>query len=505
MRTSRSDAALAAGGQEPASARPVGHRVTTPTSVLRLGWARADITPPVGIYHRLWGAARHREATGIHRPLVADVLVLGPLSGEGLPLVRAQLDLCGLPRDQYDQLSHGLAEALGLPLEQVVLTFSHTHAAGWLSVEEAPSAARDLMAAYLREVADRLQEAGQQALRGVREAVLTYGTGRCGLAANRDFWDGQRHVCGFNPDGPVDDTVTVVRVTEPEGALRLTLVSYGCHPTTLAWQNTLVSPDYVGALREQVERATGVPCVFLLGACGEAGPRYGFVGDPGIADRNGRQLAHAALSVLEGMAPPQRDLQYRGPVVSGATLGIWEYVPLDAERRRQVALFAGGRYQVAMPLKPKPDPVRLQVELQAWQARAREAESRGDALAARDAGAYAERLRRWLGRLAAWPEGGSYPFHFTVYRLGDALWITTGGEPYQLVQLALRERFSDFTLLFSPLAGDLEVGYLLPAGLYGQGLYQEEPSILAPGCLERLVNAVAARVTALTEVRPRTG
>ena len=45
--------------------------VRTPTSILRLGYARADVTPPVGIYHRMWGAARHDRASGVHRPLVS--------------------------------------------------------------------------------------------------------------------------------------------------------------------------------------------------------------------------------------------------------------------------------------------------------------------------------------------------------------------------------------------------------------------------------------------------
>src|SRR5436189_2333361 len=34
-----------------------------------LGVARADITPPVGIYARNWGAAKHDAAEAIHRPL----------------------------------------------------------------------------------------------------------------------------------------------------------------------------------------------------------------------------------------------------------------------------------------------------------------------------------------------------------------------------------------------------------------------------------------------------
>jgi hypothetical protein len=43
----------------------------------------------------------------------------------------------------------------------------------------------------------------------------------------------------------------------------------------------------------------------------------------------------------------------------------------------------------------------------------------------------------------------------------------------------------------------MQVAYLLRRECYGQGLYQEEPSVLAPGCLEHLADAIAARVEAL--------
>ena len=42
----------------------------------RFGIARADITPPVGVYSRCWGAAAHDTADSIHRPLQLTVLVL---------------------------------------------------------------------------------------------------------------------------------------------------------------------------------------------------------------------------------------------------------------------------------------------------------------------------------------------------------------------------------------------------------------------------------------------
>src|SRR4029077_11256240 len=118
------------------------------------------------------------------------------------------------------------------------------------------------------------------------------------------------------------------RVTDDAGATFATIVNYACHPTTLAWDNTALSPDYVGAMRETVEGHTGAPCLFLQGASGELGPREGFVGDTAVADRNGRELGYAALSTLTAFPRAGTKFCYTGPVVSGATLGAWAHQPL---------------------------------------------------------------------------------------------------------------------------------------------------------------------------------
>jgi len=479
--------------------------MTTPTSRLRFGLARVDITPPVGIYHRVWGAARHDRAAGVHRPLRGDVMVFAPAdpapSGEGGALVRAQLDLVGLVNPQHEELIRMLSEAGGVPCDRVLLTYSHTHSSGWFAPDRFGLPGGEMIGPYLQGLGAQLQQAVRQAVNNLQEVVLTYATGRCDLAANRDCWDESfgRYVCGLNPDAPADDTVLVGRVTDRAGQLLGTLVHYACHPTTLAWENTRISPDYVGAMREEVERITAAPCVFLLGPCGDLGPREGFVGDPAVADRNGRQLAYAALSALTSMGPPATDFQYQGPVISGATLGTWAHVPFTDERWARVSRFSGGAYTVELPLKPRPDPSALRAEIERWETRQQEAEARGEEVEARDSRAYAERARRWLARLDNLPEGTTYPLRFSVHRLGEALWITCGGEPYSLLQRELRRRFPEDAVLCSPLAGDLQVAYLLSAGRYGQGLYQEECSILAPGCLETLIEAIAGQIRKLGE------
>ena len=151
---------------------------------------------------------------------------------------------------------------------------------------------------YLGKLRSKLQEACRQAINSRQEVSITYAVGRCDMGANRDYWDEtyNGYVCGFNPPHsepglskePADDTVLVARMTDLSGELLATLVNYGCHPTTLAWENMLISPDYVGAMREQVELVTGHPCVFAQGACADLGPKNGYVGDVAVADRNGR-------------------------------------------------------------------------------------------------------------------------------------------------------------------------------------------------------------------------
>lgn len=473
--------------------------LASPTSRVQWGHARADITPPGGIYHRLWGAARHDRATGVHRPLLGDIMVMASIDSDSPMLLRAHLDLINLPLQKHGALRMALSEASGVPLEHTVVSYSHTHASGGFSPDRQAMPGGDLIPAYLDEMQEKLAEAAREAAANRTEATITYAFGRCNMAANRDYWDEANDcfVCGLNPDAPADDTVLVARVTDREGAILAVIVNYGCHATTLAYENTLISPDFAGAMRDEVTAGTSAPCIYAQGACGDLGPRRNYIGGPAVADQNGRWLAHAALAALESMGPPGTDYLYQGPVISGATLGVWDHVPLSAEHEAAASRFEGGTFAIELATKAKPDPQALQQELSQWLQRQQEADDRGDEIAARDFGARAERARRWLGRVDMLPEGTTYAFHYSVHRLGDAIWATCGGEPYNLLQVELRKRFPSKVILLSPVSGDQPAAYLLPQDRYGQGLYQEEPSILAPGCLEHLIEVMSERIASL--------
>jgi hypothetical protein len=449
----------------------------------------------------MWGAATHDRSTGIHRPLTATAFVLEPSSGDASQRqVFVAVDHCLLWAEEMQQVRDAILAESDLSPEQVIVVFSHTHAAGLMGLERTELPGGDLIPPYLTELGKKLAQVVCEAIANTQPARLTYGTGHCNLAGHRDTHDpdSDQWVCGFNPDGPVDDAVLVARVTSEDGSLLATLVNYACHPTTLAWDNTLISPDFPGAMREVIEEATGQPCIFLQGAAGDVGPRDGFVGDVATADSNGRQLGYAALVALEALPEAGTRFEYLGPVISGATIGTWGHRRLTDEEQTPLSIFQVERFDVALPY---PDDRLTAADLRAERAALLAAEDAareaGDLDKASDLRALVERKTRALVRVVALPDGDAFPFPVTLLKTGTAIWIVVEGEPYQALQRTLRERFPDEPILVLELANGSRCSYLPPAEIYGKGIYQESIAVLAAGCLEKLTDAISERITAL--------
>ena len=478
------------------------NHVRTPQSRCRFSLVWGDITPPPDIYHRMWGAAKHERATGIHRPLRATVAAFAAASStepyDELQIVLSP-DHCVLGAVEHEQLVSRLTKATGQPRETFLVVFSHTHAAGLMGLERASLPGGDLIPGYLRRVGERATELVNEALGNLAPADIVYGTGHCNLAANRDFFDAAtgQFVCGYNPSASADDTVLLARVTDPGGRLLATVVNYACHPTTLAWDNTLISPDYIGALREVVERETGGPCLFLQSASGDLGPVEGYVGDPAVADRNGRQLAYAALSTLTALPVAGTRFRYTGPVVSGATLGAWAHEPLSAE-----ALAAATRWQLWRWHEPLPyrspdasgQAAQVEAELKQFQAEEKAAHAAGNPSRAAECRAMAERKTRLLHRLSHLPPGETFPLQIALWRMGDAFWLGVQGEFYSVFQTELRRRFPGAPIVIATLAADWGASYLPSRETYGKGIYQETIAVVAPGGLEQVMESVAKRI-----------
>lgn len=475
--------------------------VETPQSRCLIGVARGDITPPIGIYHRMWGAAVHDRSTGVHRPLTATVLFLKSLAEDAdPPQVVIAVDHCLLWSKEMNALLDSVSRISEVERDSLIVFFSHTHSAGVMGLERQGLPGGELIVPYLEDLALTIAGLVIDAARRQTSATIVYGQGSCGLATHRDFLDEHRghYVCGFNPTGKADSTVVVGRITDDFGALIATVVNYACHPTTLAWDNTLIGPDYVGAMREVIEEATEVPCLFIQGASGDIGPKEGFVGDVNVADRNGRQLGYAALGVLESLPPAGHRFEYVGPVVSGAMIGTWAYRQESADQVRRHAEWRSRHELVSLKYRNDlPNQQELEAETSQYRDDERAAMGRGDADGARNARAMIERTTRRRIRIAPLPPGEFYPYPIRLWRMGNAVWVALDGEHYNVLQRTLRERFPGVPLMIGTLANGSNVWYLPDSSSYGLGLYEEEVSILAAGCLEIVLETTASSIQKL--------
>jgi len=456
-------------------------RYTQPGFLGLAGAARGDITPPPGIYARNWGAATTEQASGVHRPLTATALVLGKESG-GAPHVLLALDL-GWWRNAVDaeRFHSGLLEELGLPEASLIVNLGHTHAGPVLSSACADRPGGEMVAGYLETVQQVCRETVERALKQMRPAVVTWRTGSCRLAKNRDFpdpADPQRILCGWNPDGEADDTLLVGDVREfgGDGAPIAILVNYACHPTTLAWDNPLLSPDFPGAMRETVEGAhPGALTLFLQGASGELAPAEQYSGDPALADRHGRHLGYSVLACLEDAPRADHGLTYGGFLPSGAPLARWRAETISGVNRTLTASILPLKFRI------KPDFPRLDALREALHECTDPVE--------------AERLRRKIGVREMVGDSPEAVQKVWVWRLGDAWVIAQANEAYSLLQRSLRKGRKSVPVLVLNLSNGGSCGYLPPKDLYGSDQYAVWQTPFAEGSLEHLIESVTRSIT----------
>ncbi|MCA8999434.1 MAG: alkaline ceramidase [Planctomycetaceae bacterium] len=438
------------------------------------GVARSEITPPVGIYSRNWGAAKNDVATSVHRPLTLNVLAISQ-GDTSLILIEADLGWWR-PMSLFERFQSRLLKEFNLPADQLIFALTHTHASAPLMEPDPHLPGSELQEAWLESVYESAVATIRQALSDQFSGILDWHQGTCQLASNRDLPDPEsdRFLCGYNPENTADSTLVVGRLTDSQGAMRAVLVNYACHPTTLAWENESLSPDFIGAMRETIEQATGANAFYLHGASGELSPKYQYVGDVNVADGHGRQLGYAALAALYDMSPAGTELAYSGVMESGAPLAVWKHRPFEPATQIDCQ-----RHLLELALKDWPSADDLEQQRAACEDRAVQ-----------------ERLRRKRDIRRVLGDGTTHAVPFSVWRLGDAFLVGSCCEAYSKLQTELRQRFPDRTMICMNLINGT-IGYLPPEDKYALDIYQVWQTPFAQGSLERLIEAMDESVQSM--------
>ncbi|MDP6354715.1 MAG: hypothetical protein QF473_06430 [Planctomycetota bacterium] len=450
---------------------------STPAAAsLRAGIQRCDITPPVGMYARTWGAADHDQAEGVHLPITATAIALLPREGGESRLLLA-VDWPGVWDVSNELLSSALLPLVDGDQSRLLMMGSHTHGAGLYYRDRWELPGGDLIPAYLEQSQDSILAAAQEALvqAETTDATITWAYGRCSLASNRDIKEPgtDRYLTGFNPDVEADDTLLVGRISRDADDSEMgVIVNYGCHPTTLAWENRLFSPDYIGAMRETVEKnVPGATCVFLYAAAGDLAPAYQYVGDTSVPDKHGRQLGYAALSTLESMLAPRQKLVYTGAKESGAPLAVWRPAPFEPSQS-----LSGIEAQFEIPLKDLPTAEELKQQMGETEDRFLQ-----------------ERMRRKLRIVEMVGSDSVTNIPGWIWKIGDALLMAQPCEPYSCFQSDLREHFAPNPVVICSVTNSGGHGYMYPKHLADQDLYQVWQSPYGANALETLTEGLKSK------------
>jgi hypothetical protein len=280
-------------------------RATEPCpGCLSAGAARAALHVPAGAPLAGYGAlarrllvpdlfGRHphafwlRPGEGVLDPLAARALVL---DAPGARVAWVAVDLIAVDRALTREVERRLAALGGRPAT-VILSASHTHSGpgafldsevmGWLAVDRLEPAVRAAVTDAIVAAVVRADAARAPARLGIAAATAP-------------------PVTVSRLERPLDPEVVVLRVTGADGRAVAALWNYAIHGTALSPRNLRLSGDIMGEASGRVERALGVPALFVQGAVGDVSPRHH--GERGVAE-TGAALAAAVVAAWERAAP----------------------------------------------------------------------------------------------------------------------------------------------------------------------------------------------------------
>lgn len=286
--------------------------------MLKAGFARIDVTPPLGCY--ISGYYEPRIAEKIYDPLEAHALAVS--DGENKAVLIA-LDVIGIRQKELDGMRERIAKTVNLPRSAVFITCSHTHTGPEMSSGRLFPIDENYNARFEK----LLEQAAQRALDDMVEAEVLTASGKVeNVSFLRRFRmkdgttrtnPGRRNPEIEAPIGECDEELKLVRIVR-KGADEIVLVNFQVHPDVLgADLNKMqkgISADYPGYMRRALEGALpGVKAIYLNGAAGNLNhinvnaPEWDVNGGFEHSAYMGRAIAAEAMRIYTKARPTNAD------------------------------------------------------------------------------------------------------------------------------------------------------------------------------------------------------
>lgn len=237
---------------------------------LKVGVAKVDITPV-----NLAGLTNlyQHQFTGVHDPIYARALWID--NGKNKAAI-VSVDLVEV--GDTTSLRQDIQKKLGIPYENIMIAPSHDHHSprmgsvtpGALAHGSSPAVDR-----YTAFASDKIVNALAQAKFNEQPAQMGVGTGEADVNVNRDEYTPKGWKLGYNPDGPSDKAVRVIKFSDLHDHPLAILLNYAVHSTVLDPNSTKLSGELAGVAARYVEDAYDQKPVALwtLGAVGDQAPK----------------------------------------------------------------------------------------------------------------------------------------------------------------------------------------------------------------------------------------
>lgn len=258
---------------------------STAAGQLQVGWAKVNITPPVGTPLAGYGKRKGLRYKEVHDSVWVRTFAFENRQTEAfvvaLDMLIAPMTVAAALEKEYP--------ALGLKPEQVYLTATHTHTsfggwgqklAGWLMAgKQDRKLVLETTARIVQSIADaRARKQPAQLGYGIAYAPHLVHNRLTGSMSGRDT------------------TIRFIKIEQESGKTAV-LTTFSAHPTILPSMDPVLSRDYPGELVEQLEQKVDF-AAFAAGAVGSQGvvPPHGDTHESTAAV--GQQLAKAVLQEL---------------------------------------------------------------------------------------------------------------------------------------------------------------------------------------------------------------
>ncbi len=267
--------------------------------MLHCGSAKACINPELPVILVGYDVI---PATGIHDDLHVTALYLDD-GHEKLAVLT--YDTMTTNSEFVAAVQEACGSATGINPEKILLTVSHCHSTPSVRKSRSVGKLGDgvYKEGYQDFVVKRSVEALQEAVGRAEPVTVHYNSTRVQENINRRvFFPGgthyyqpkQKNLTGLS-DGYVDEELLVIFFRKAGGReILTTLVNYTAHPLTIGDSSTLISADYPGVLKREIEANLGGTAHFINGACGDNHPK-GAEGGLARCERMGLELAEKAL------------------------------------------------------------------------------------------------------------------------------------------------------------------------------------------------------------------